>query len=189
MSLKTRAVQAVVCSVMAVLAIVVDKEPELKTSPKGLAHIANSEGCRLKAYQCSADKWTAGLGHTEGIKPNTTITLEQAADYFIKDVSEAEKVVDNIITKTPKQGEYDMMVSFVFNLGAGNFRRSTLLKQFNAGQNIKACYQYVRWVYVNGRDCRLEDNDCEGIVKRRAIEQDVCLYGWDAPQTKGLYVY
>ncbi|MGF1909159.1 lysozyme [Vibrio kasasachensis] len=189
MSIKQRVITGAVCSVMAVLAVVFEKEPELKTSPQGLAHIADMEGCRLKAYQCSADKWTAGLGHTEGVKAGSQITIDQAADYFIQDVTKAERVVNRAITQKPTQGEYDMMVSFVFNLGAGNFKRSTLLKQFNTELNTQACNQYPRWVYVNGKDCRIEENDCEGIVTRRDIEQSVCLYGWDSPKTRGLYAY
>ncbi|WP_418114386.1 lysozyme [Vibrio scophthalmi] len=189
MSLKQRVITSGICSVMAVLAVVFEKQPDLKTSPKGLAHIANMEGCRLKPYQCSADKWTNGLGNTDSVMPNSVITIEQASDDFIKNVAKAERVVNRTITQTPTQGEYDMMVSFVFNTGAGNFNRSTLLKQFNTELNTQACNQYARWVYVNGKDCRIEENDCEGIVNRREIEQNVCLYGWDSPKTRGLYAY
>jgi len=164
--------------VVAVLAIVFDTAPGLKTSEQGLAHIANAEGCRLNAYQCSAKKWTAGLGHTQGIQKNAQITLQQAADYFIDDVTIAEQVVTKAITKQANQGELDMMVSFVFNLGAGNFNRSTLLKKFNAGQNKQACEEYLRWVYVDGKNCRQAESRCGGIVKRRQTERDVCLNGW-----------
>jgi len=177
-SIKNRVITSTVCSVMAVLAIVFDGGSGLKTSDRGLEHVANQEGCRLAAYQCSANKWTAGLGHTRNIKEGTEITLEQAAEYFIEDVAKAEKVVTSAITKTPSQGEFDMMVSFVFNLGSGNFNRSTLLKKFNAGQNEQACNEYLRWVYVNGKDCRIAENNCRGIVTRRKQERNVCLNGW-----------
>lgn len=181
MGIKQKVVTSSVCSVMAVLAIVFGQAPELKTSQQGLEHVGNQEGCRLSPYQCSANKWTAGLGHTEGIKKGTQITLEQAAEFFIQDVTKAEKVVSKAITKTPSQGEFDMMVSFVFNLGAGNFNRSTLLKKFNAGQNHKACEEYLRWVYVDGKDCRLKSSKCSGIVSRRQEERNVCLNGWSQP--------
>ncbi len=179
MNLKQKLTTSIVCSVAAVLAIVMEKDPPLKTSPAGLAHVANMEGCRLKAYQCSADKWTAGLGHTQGIEAGDQITLDQAADYFIKDVAQAEQVVNNAITHPPTQGEYDMMVSFVFNLGAGNFRRSTLLRKFNAADRVGACNEYLRWVYVSGKNCRLKASNCSGIVTRREIERNICLNGWE----------
>ncbi|CAK1707452.1 lysozyme [Vibrio crassostreae] len=178
MSIKTKAIQAVVCSVASVLAIVFTLDSELTISERGLSHVANEEGCRLKPYQCSADVWTAGLGHTQGVTESTKLTEQKAAELFVKDISAAERVVDKHITQTPNQGEYDMMVSFVFNLGAGNFTRSTLLKKFNQGDHQGACNQYPRWVFVNGKDCRLKQSNCAGIPKRRAKEQHVCLNGW-----------
>ncbi|OEE30735.1 lysozyme [Vibrio genomosp. F10 str. ZF-129] len=178
MSLKTKAIQAVVCSVTSVLAIVFTIDSELNVSENGLRHIANEEGCRLKSYQCSANVWTVGLGNTKGVTKDTHITEQQAAESFVESVAAAEKVVKKHITQTPKQGEYDMMVSFVYNLGAGNFSRSTLLKKFNQGDQLGACNEYQRWVFVNGKNCRLKQNNCAGIPKRRTKEENVCLYGW-----------
>lgn len=184
MSLKQKAITGAVCSVMAILSIVSDKAPALHVSKQGLEHIANMEGCRQKAYQCSANVWTVGLGHTGGVKAGDQITLEQAADYFIEDVSKAEKVVISAIDHHPKQGEFDMMVSFVFHLGSGNFNRSTLLRKFNAQQNKQACNEYLRWVYVNGKDCRIDENNCGGIVSRRKKERLICLFGWTEERRK-----
>ncbi|EOW9290890.1 MAG: lysozyme [Vibrio sp.] len=178
MSLKSKATQVIVCSVTAVLAIVFNIDDELSVSENGLRHIANEEGCRLKAYQCSADRWTAGMGHTGGITASTLLTEQQVAEYFVKDVASAETFVKKHIKRKPSQAEYDMMVSFVFNLGAGNFQTSTLLRKFNQGDNQGACQQYPRWVYVNGKDCRIEESDCPGIPKRRDKEMNICLNGW-----------
>lgn len=178
MSLKTKAIQVAVCSVASVLAIVFTFNADLSVSANGLRHIANEEGCRLKAYQCSANVWTVGLGHTLGVTKHTRVTEHQAAEQFVESVATAEKEVKKRITQTPNQGEYDMMVSFVYNLGAGNFARSTLLKKFNQGDKVGACNEYLRWVFVNGKDCRLEQNNCSGIPERRSKEQHVCLNGW-----------
>ena len=178
MSLKTKAIQAAVCSVASVLAIVFTLDSQLTVSESGLRHIANEEGCRLKPYQCSANVWTVGLGHTQGVTQKTRLTEQQVAEYFVKDIAAAERVVNKHLSQTPTQGEYDMMVSFVYNLGAGNFTRSTLLKKFNQGDSVGACNEYPRWVFVNGKDCRLKQSNCAGIPKRRSIERDVCLNGW-----------
>ena len=178
MSLKTKVIQSSVCAVASVLAIVFTLDAKLKTSDNGLSHIGNKEGCRLKPYQCSANVWTAGLGHTNGVSKNTQITERQAAQYFVEDIAAAERVVSQNITQAASQAEFDMMVSFVFNLGAGNFIRSTLLKKFNQGDHVGACNEYPRWVFVNGKDCRLKESGCAGIPKRRATEKYVCLHGW-----------
>ncbi len=178
MSLKQTAIHAVVCSVAAVLVFVFEMDDALGVSEQGLRHIANEEGCRLKAYQCSANVWSAGLGHTQGVSSETVLTEQQAAEHFVQDVSQAEAVVKKHLTQTPTQYEYDMMVSFVFNLGSGNFTRSTLLKKFNAGDRAGACKEYPRWVFVNGKNCRVASNNCAGIPKRRETEKQVCLHGW-----------
>lgn len=178
MSMKRKMTHAAVCSVTAVLAIVFNIDDELRVSENGLRHIANEEGCRAKAYQCSADVWTIGVGHTSDVRQGDTAKNEQIAQYFVKDVATAEKVVKKHITQTPSQAEYDMMVSFVFNLGAGNFASSTLLKKFNQGDHQGACKQYPRWVYVNGKDCRIAENGCVGIPKRRDQEMHICVNGW-----------
>ncbi|CDT71937.1 lysozyme [Vibrio sp. 10N.261.45.A4] len=178
MSLKANAAKALVCSITAVLAIVFNIDDALSVSEPGLRHIANEEGCRAQAYQCSANTWTLGLGHTQEVKQGDTATNEQIAHDFVKDVASAESVVKKHLTQTPSQAEYDMMVSFVFNLGAGNFARSTLLKTFNQGDHRGACLQYPRWVYVNKKDCRIKGSGCEGIPKRRDKEMAICLNGW-----------
>ncbi|MBU2898045.1 lysozyme [Vibrio hepatarius] len=167
-----------ICSVTSVLAIVFSLNTDLGVSKKGLQHIANQEGCRLTPYQCSANVWTAGLGHTKNMTESSVLNVQQVAEYFVIDVHEAEQIVKRRITEPATQGEYDMMVSFVFNLGAGNFTRSTLLKKFNQGNRKGACNEYSRWVFVNGKDCRIKGNDCAGISKRREKERSVCLYGW-----------
>ena len=177
MRVKSKAIKTV-CSVATVLAIAFSIDSRLTTSENGLRHIANEEGCRLKPYQCSANVWTNGLGRTKGVSKHTKISEQLAAENFVEDLADAEKVVNKHITQTANQGEWDMMVSFVYNLGSGNFARSTLLKKFNRGDRTGACNEYPRWVFVNGKDCRLKKNNCAGIPKRRTIEKNICLNGW-----------
>ncbi|MEB6886251.1 lysozyme RrrD, partial [Escherichia coli] len=39
------------------------------------------------------------------------------------------------------------LYSFVYNVGAGNFRTSTLLRKINQGDIKGACDQLRRWTY------------------------------------------
>lgn len=178
MSIKNTAIKGVVCSVMSILAIVFGLDNNLRVSEKGLAHIANTEGCRSQSYQCSAERWSIGMGHAIGVKEGEMWDETRIAKTFIEDVRIAENTVRRLIEKTPTQGELDMMTSFVFNLGRGNFAKSTLLKKFNEGDNKEACSEYLRWVYVSGKDCRKPESNCQGIPARREIEARVCLIGW-----------
>ncbi|GEM77174.1 lysozyme [Vibrio sagamiensis] len=167
-----------VCSVGVILSVVFSLTPNMQTSQLGLAHIANLEGCRTKAYQCSANVWTNGLGHTTGVKQGDVVDEAQIAHNFIADVQSAEKVVNRYLNGNVTQAQFDVLVSFVFNLGSNNFKRSTMLKLFNQNQPLKACLEFSRWVYVNGKNCKDPDSQCSGLVKRREIEKQACLNGW-----------
>ncbi len=178
MSIKQKAISAVTCSLVAILALVYQIDDELITSEQGLEHIAHKEGCRAKAYQCSAKAWTIGLGRTQGVEPGNVAVDKEIAEYFINDIKTAEQQLNPLLKRPAKQHEYDMMVSFIFNLGIGNFRRSTLLKKFNNGDSIGACNEYPRWRFVSGKDCRLASSNCAGIVTRREQEREICLHGY-----------
>ena len=50
----------------------------MKTSGEGIALIKKFEGCKLDAYQCSADVWTIGFGTTKGVKEGDACTQDEA---------------------------------------------------------------------------------------------------------------
>lgn len=84
-------------------------------------------------------------------------------------------VVRKYVTVPLSQGEFDALVDFTYNLGEGNFRKSTLLKKLNAGDYAGAANEFDKWVYTNGKDCRVKANKCYGIIKRRQWERELFL--------------
>lgn len=76
-------------------------------------------------------------------------------------------------------GQKVAVVDFTYNVGIGDYARSTLRRQYSAGNFPAACEQFMRWRYVNnGRvDCAIASNRCSGIYKRRAAERAACLGG------------
>ena len=160
------------CAVAAVLAIaaLLPQTPTLKTSAAGLALIADFEGCRLSAYQCSAGVWTNGIGHTAGVKPQTQISERQAAVNLVEDVMRVEKGIARCMPVAMPQPVYDAVVSFAFNVGVTAACKSTLSFFINKGQWRDACEQLPRWVFVNG--VRVT-----GLERRRANELAYCLRG------------
>lgn len=160
------------CAVAAVLAIaaLLPQTPTLKTSAAGLALIADAEGCRLSAYQCSAGVWTNGIGHTAGVKPQTHISERQAAVNLVEDVMRVEKGIARCMPVAMPQPVYDAVVSFAFNVGVTAACKSTLAYFINKGQWRDACEQLPRWVFVNG--VRVT-----GLERRRANELAYCLRG------------
>ena len=127
---------------------------------KNLQTIKDSEGLRLKAYlPTKNDVWTIGYGHTHGVYQGMTITEQQAEQFLHEDVKWAEDAVNQYVHVSLTQNQFDALVSFVFNVGTGNFSNSTLLRLLNKGDYKGAADQFLRWnkqkgVVLNGLTTR-----------------------------------
>ena len=123
----------------------------MKTSPKGIALIKEFEGLRLKAYLCPGGVWTIGYGHTAGVKPGMVITEAQAGEYLKADLIAFERYL-NGLGLALNQNHFDALVSFIYNVGTGNFSSSTLLRKVRANpQDNSIMDEFLRWVYSKGR--------------------------------------
>jgi lysozyme len=135
-------------------------------SERGLAIIREFEGLRLKAYPDPAsggDPWTIGYGHTLDVEPGDTCTLEEAEQWLLDDCADAEVAILRHVKVPLSQGQLDALISFVFNLGAGNFAKSTLLRKLNAGDYVGAWQEFGRWNNAAGKVM-------PGLTRRRAAE-------------------
>ena len=138
----------------------------MKTSESGRKLIAEHEGIKLSAYKCSAGVWTIGFGHTNGVTKDTRCTIEQAHEWLSDDLADAELAVRNLVKVPLNQNQFDALVSFTFNLGAGALSRSTLLKHLNAGNYSAAAGQFKLWNMAGGKPVL-------GLTRRRAAEADL----------------
>lgn len=134
-----------------------------KIGQAGLALIKQYEGCRLAAYRCAAGVWTIGYGHTAGVHSGMTITQAQADAYLQQDIAKFEGYVNNPayvpITTKLNQNQFDALVSFAFNLGAGNLRK--LCKGRTAAQIALAMPSYNK----------AAGKVLAGLTRRRKAEQ------------------
>lgn len=134
----------------------------------GMDLTEDSESLRLVAYPdpgTGGAPWTNGYGHTgPDVFPNQVCTPEQAEAWLREDIAKAEAAVKELVTVELSQGEYDALVDFAFNCGAGNLRSSTLLRMLNSGDRMGAAAQFDRW--VNGGGHKLP-----GLVTRRNREE------------------
>jgi lysozyme len=135
----------------------------MKISQEGVNLIKHFEGCRLEAYKCPAGVWTIGYGHTKGVKEGDAIEQEAAEAFLIEDLEAFEQAVARLVKVPITQQQFDALVSFTFNLGAGNLAASTLLRKLNNYQYIEVPEQMMRWVKAGGQVL-------DGLVKRRAAE-------------------
>lgn len=136
--------------------------------------IKEFEGLRLTAYKCAAGKWTIGWGHTgkvDGlfIRKGLCISMPKAQELFVADVEriERELALEPFWARL-QEPQRDAIVSFVFNLGFGNFKNSTLRRKLVANvEDVTIPDEFRRWVYatVDGEKVILP-----GLVTRREWE-------------------
>lgn len=140
----------------------------MNISTIGLGLIQEFEGCKLDAYKCPAGIWTIGIGHTKDVKPDDKITESQALELLREDVRWVEKAIDEHVQVKINQNQYDALSAFIFNVGAGAFSLSTLLKKLNAGDYDGAANEFPRWNKAAGKEL-------PGLTRRRAAEKALFL--------------
>ena len=135
----------------------------MNISPKGIALIKEFEGIRLKAYKCPGGVWTIGYGHTAGVKPGMVITKAQAEEYLKADLIAFERYLNGLGLDLD-QNQFDALISLIYNIGIGNFQKSTLLRKARINANDNSIMdEFLRWVYSKGRVLR-------GLQRRRLRE-------------------
>jgi lysozyme len=138
----------------------------MKTGTKGIELIKYFEGCELEAYKCAAGVWTIGYGHIKGVTPESVITQEQAEQMLVEELNEYEGYINDMVTTPLSQNQFDALVSWVYNLGGGNLKASTLLKVLNSGDFNGVPAQLMRWNKAGGKVL-------EGLTRRRQAEADL----------------
>lgn len=143
----------------------------------GLDIIKESEGFRADAYVDPAtggEPITIGYGSTSAaidrpVKLGDTITKEQAEEYLAYSINKKFMPDLRRYVKIPlTQGMIDACLSFIYNVGGGNFGSSTLVKKLNAKDYCGAADEFLRWNKAAGKVMR-------GLTIRRQKERDLFL--------------
>lgn len=143
----------------------------MKISDVGLKFIAEFEGLELEAYPdpgTGGEPWTIGVGHTGGVCKGDSCTEEQALEWLRGDAETAERCVNNSVRGSISQNQFDALVSLVFNIGCGNFGKSTLLRRLNQDDDEAAAKQFLVWNRANNREMA-------GLTRRRKAEMELFL--------------
>ena len=140
----------------------------MKTSPRAVQFIKDHEGYRERAYQCASGVWTIGWGHTSDakypVRKGMKITRATATAMLKHDIQEAEDAIDAVVRVPLNANQYGALVSLIFNIGVGAFRRSTLLRHLNNGDYERASREFGKWNRSDGRVL-------PGLSRRRAEEK------------------
>lgn len=148
----------------------------MKISDTGLAIVQAFEGCHravpgrpgyFKAYKDPIGVLTIGWGHTNHHEPKfdaaTVWSQEQCDEALRVDLAGFERAVERHVTVALKQHQFDALVSFAYNCGEGNLRKSTLLKRVNAGDFKAAAAEFAKWNKAGGKVLA-------GLTRRRRAE-------------------
>lgn len=132
--------------------------------------VANFEGKELVGYVDPVGIETTCYGHTKTAQVGKRYSEDECLNLLAQDLAEHNKQLMSAVAVPLSQGEHVAYLSFIYNVGAGNFRRSSLLRYLNEGQRLRACDELSRWVYAKGQKL-------PGLINRREQERKMCLEG------------
>ncbi len=155
----------------------------------GIQLTKQSEGFVSELYNDAANYCTIAYGHLiklapcDGTEPEEFLqgfTEPQGAELLVNDMAKSQLAVMREVKAELSDGQYAALCDFVFNVGSGNFKRSTLLKVINANNFDNVPFQLLRWVKAGGRELaglktRRENEIAlffEGIAMPRALPGD-----------------
>jgi lysozyme len=141
----------------------------LSLSAAALVGIATHEGYRGDAYiPVPGDVPTIGFGETKGVKLGQKTTPERALVQLLESAESHAEGIKKCIKVPLHAYEFSAYSSLAYNIGAGAFCSSTLVKKLNQGDYSAACDQILRWDYSGGKRVR-------GLTIRRQQEHKQCL--------------
>ena len=145
----------------------------MQINKEGIDLIKKFEGCRLKAYKCPAGIWTIGYGNTfyeDGmkVKEGDVITQERAESLAAFVITQFAVTIAPFIKQPLTDNQFSACVSLSYNIGQGNFKKSSVFKKLNVNPNDPTIADSFRlWNKGGGKVLA-------GLVKRR--EAEIALY-------------
>ena len=135
-----------------------------------LDFIRELEGSKSRAYKDVAGLDTIGVGHliTSGEKSllSKALSDKEIDELLLSDLKPVEAAIAAQVKIALSQNSFDALASFVFNVGLGAFKKSTLLKKINAGKAAEEITkEFMKWVKAGGKTVT-------GLQNRRAKEAE-----------------
>ena len=145
----------------------------MKPSQKAVDLIKQFEGFRKDAYICPAGVPTIGYGATtwgngQKVKLGEIVSMTIAEKLLTVDLEKRSKSLAGLKIN---QNQFDALISFVYNLGIGAFRGSTLFRKVQQNPDdptIRA--EFMKWnkARVGGKLVELR-----GLTRRRDAEANL----------------
>jgi lysozyme len=168
---------------------------DMKISDKGLQTLIDSEGSAQETYLDQAGLPTIGVGHclTRSEISSGKIELSNGSMIDLRnnrisqtnikrllqdDLTSRENLVNRLVKVPLAQGQFDALVHFVFNVGNGAFKNSTLLKKLNRGDYSAVSNEIRKWNIVTVAG---QKQVSDGLANRREVECSM----WESCQPEG----
>tara|TARA_R110000823_G_scaffold238121_1_gene363486 strand:+ start:4358 stop:4795 length:438 start_codon:yes stop_codon:yes gene_type:complete len=135
----------------------------MNISKEGIDLIKHFEGCKLEAYEDAVGVPTIAYGRIKDVKMGDSCTQAQAEAWLDEELHEYEGYINDAVTVSLNQNQFDSLVSWVYNLGPSNLKSSTMLKVLNKEQYADVPEQIQRWNKAGGKVLK-------GLTKRRNAE-------------------
>ena len=137
-------------------------------SQKGINLIKTFEGCKLFAYRDSVGIATIGYGHTKDVRIGMSITQKQAEEFLKSDIKPVERILNGMGVNYT-QNQFDALTSWIFNLGEGNFKKSTMYKKIiSKASDTDITDQMIKWHNAGGKPLL-------GLKRRRVAEANMFI--------------
>jgi lysozyme len=133
--------------------------------------IKQYEGYKEKAYLCPAGVWTIGFGTTvypDGtpVRQGDVINDRDAIQYLNDHCFDIKLQIKKLIKEGIELNHNQMaaLICFVYNVGIGAFKTSTMRKKINLGADKwEVSKEFLRWNKANGVELL-------GLTRRRISE-------------------
>ncbi len=142
----------------------------MDVSTRGIALIKKFEGFSAEPYLCPAGIATIGYGNTQYLD-GQKVTLQddaideaEATELLAGTLDVIARGLNMRLSNKLTQGQFDAVAAFVYNVGFGQFDKSTLRRCLNSGRMADAAAEFDKWVHGGGKVL-------QGLVKRRAAER------------------
>ena len=145
----------------------------MKPSQKAVDLIKQFEGFRANAYLCPANVPTIGYGSTswgngQKVKMGEIVSMTTAEKLLLVDLEKRSKALEGLKVN---QNQFDALISFVYNLGVGAFKGSTLFRKVQQNPDDNTIRQeFMKWnkARVAGKLMELK-----GLTRRRDAEANL----------------
>lgn len=145
----------------------------MKPSQKAVDLIKQFEGFRANAYLCPANVVTIGFGsitwgNGQRVKMGEVVSIATAEKLLLNDLEKRAKALEGLKVN---QNQFDALISFIYNLGIGAFRGSTLFRKVQQNpEDVTIRHEFMKWnkARVGGKLVVLR-----GLTRRRDAEANL----------------